>query len=149
MLMATALDRFLEQSEPLQTRTAGLLLRLAPDTDADSGWLEQLLPQLNPVAPVCVDLPENEWRAPEVLAVLARQHAGLAWHGAHEAAPQAGGRLMVALVPAAAPREVRGWIEKLAHWQASHSQAALFFDAPPAAPKAAQEARIIADLMGV
>jgi uncharacterized protein YecE (DUF72 family) len=144
-----AANSFLENAEPVLTRTAGLLLRIAPDTDVDLDWLEHLLNRLSRVAPLCVDLPENEWRDEAALAVLARQGAGLAWHAAHEPAVQAGGRLMVALVPAASPRELRGWIEKLAHWQTPGAQAALIFDAPATAAKAAQEARIIADLMGV
>ena len=148
-LAEKAVNSFLETAEPLFTRTAGLLLRIAPDTDVDLDWLEHLLNRLSRVAPLCVDLPENEWRDEAAFAVLARQGAGLAWHAAHEAAPRAGGGLMVALVPAANPRDLRGWIEKLAHWQTPGAQAALIFDAPATAAKAAQEARIIADLMGV
>ena len=149
VLAEKAVNRFLETAEPLLTRTAGLLLRIAPDIDVDLDWLEQLLNRLSRVAPLCVDLPENEWRDDAALAVLARQGAGLAWHAAHESAPLAGGKLLVALVPAAGPRELRGWIEQLAHWQTPGAQAALIFDAPATAAKAAQEARIIADLMGV
>jgi hypothetical protein len=106
-----------------------------------------LLNQLADIAPLCVDLPAGPWRAPAVHAVLERQGAGLVWHCAVETAPHPGGRLMVALAPPASAREVRRFIERLAQWQGKDALAGLFFDA--GAAKAAQEARIIAELMGV
>jgi uncharacterized protein YecE (DUF72 family) len=158
------LERFLETLEPIAPRTAGLLLRIAPDTDVLPDWFEHFLNRLVDIAPVCVDLPEGPWRAPAVLAVLERQGAGLAWHCARETAPHPGGRLMVALAPPAPAREVRRFIERLAQWQGqdgldrktapafpalppSMAVAGLFFDA--GAAKAALEARLIAELMGV
>jgi len=142
-------EAFLETVEPIAPRTAGLLLRVAPDTPVLLDWFERLLSRLDETAPVCVDLAENEWRDEPVLEALARQGAGLAWHCAHEPAPRPGGRLLVALGPAAAAREVRRWVEQLAQWRTPGAAAGLFFDAPESAAKAAQEARIIAELMGV
>jgi len=144
-----AMNQFLETAEPLFVRTAGLFLRLAPDALVDLDWLEHLLNRLSHIAPLCVDLPENAWRNDAVTAVLTRQNVGMAWHAAREDSPRAGGQLMVALVPSASARELRGWIEKLAQWQTPGAQAALIFDVPASAAKAAQEARIIADLLGV
>jgi len=144
-----ALESFLESMAPIVPRTAGLLLRLAPDTPVFIDWFEHLLNRLAEIAPLCVDLPEHEWRDPEPLEALSRQGAGLAWHCAHEPEPRAGGSLLVALAPAAGARDVRDWIEKLARWQHPGGRAGLFFDLPDAAAKAAQEARIIAELMGV
>lgn len=143
------IETFLDTVEPIALRTAGLLLRVAPDTPVLLDWFEHLLNRLGDIAPLCVDLTENEWRNDPVLEALARQGTGLAWHCAHEPAPQPGGRLMVALAPAAGAREVRRWIEQLAQWRAPGTAAGLFFDAPESAVKAAQEARIIAELMGV
>ena len=142
-----ALAQFLETLGPIAPRLAGLLLRIAPDTDVLPDWFEHFLNRLADVAPLCVDLPEGPWRAPEVCAALQRQGAGLAWHCAREAAPQPGGRLMIALAPPAPAREVRRWIEQLAQWQGKEAVAGLFFEA--GAAKAAQEARLIAELMGV
>ena len=50
-------------------------------------------------------------------------------------------------VPPVLAREVRRYIERLAQWQGQGSFAGLFFEA--GAAKAAQEARLIAELMGV
>jgi len=143
------LDQFLGTYAPIAPRTAGLLLRIAPDTPVFLDWFEHLLNRLVDIAPLCVDLPENEWRDPEPLDALMRQGAGLAWHCAHEPEPRPGGKLLVALGPAASAREMREWIEKIAQWQTADARAGLFFDLPDAAAKAAQEARIIAELMGV
>jgi hypothetical protein len=173
-----ALEKFLETLEPVAPRIAGLLLRVASDADVLPDWLDSFLNRLADIAPVCVDLPEGPWCAPVVHALLAAQGAGLAWHCSPETAPHPGGRLMIARAPPASAREVRRFIERLAQWQgeggvdrktapafvqgmkphsltalspsvngASSTVAGLFFDA--AAVKAAQEARIIAELMGV
>jgi uncharacterized protein YecE (DUF72 family) len=140
-------EEFLETIEPVAARTAGLLLRIGPDTAVLPDWFEQLLSRLAAVAPVCVDLPDGPWRAPAVLALLERQGTGLAWQCARETAPRPGGRLLVALAPAAPAREVRHWIGQLGQWQGPDALAGLFFDA--GAARAAQEARLIAELMGV
>lgn len=142
-----ALTQFLETLEPIAPRIAGLLLHIAPDADVLPDWFEHFLNRLADVAPLCVDLPEGPWRAPTVHAALERQGAGLAWHCARETAPHPGGRLMIALAPPAPAREVRHWIERLAQWQSQDSLAGLFFEA--GAAKAAQEARLLAELMGV
>jgi uncharacterized protein YecE (DUF72 family) len=142
-----ALAQFLETLEPVAPRTAGLLLRIAPDTAVLPDWFEHFLNRLADVAPLCVDLPVGAWRVPVVYAALERQGAGLAWHCAREAAPLPGGRLMVALAPTAPARELRHWIGQLAQWQGQSGLAGLFFESDAA--KAAQEARLIAELMGV
>jgi uncharacterized protein YecE (DUF72 family) len=141
-----ALEEFLNKAGPVAPRIAGLLLRLPADVPLFIDWFEQLLNQLADVAPVCADLPEA-WREPAVHAVLERQGAGRAWHCARETAPHPGGRLLAALAPPAPAREVRRFIERLAQWQSPDTLAGLFFDA--GAAKAAQEARLIAELMGV
>ena len=139
------LEEFLDKAEPIAPRIAGLLLRIKPDTEVLPDPLESLLNGLADIAPVCVDLPDGPWRDSLVNTVLQRQNAGLLWNCAREIVPHPGGRLMIALAPPAPPREVRHWIEQLASWQGS--SAGLFFDADAA--KSAQEARLIAELMGV
>jgi len=140
-----ALEEFLDKAEPITPRIAGLLLRIKPDSEVLPDRLEHLLDGLTDIAPVCVELPDGPWRDPLVYAVLQRQNAGLLWNCAREIAPHPGGRLIIALAPPAPPREVRHWIEQLASWQGS--SAGLYFDA--GAAKTAQEARLIAELMGV
>ena len=143
------IERFLETIEPVAGRLAGLLWRAGADAPADSGAFEELIHRLADIAPLCVDLPDGPWRAPQLLAALARQGAGLAWHCGREPAPHPGGRLMVAYASAAPAREVRRFIEQLAQWQQHDARAGLFFSEPERAAKAAQEARLIAELMGV
>ena len=143
------LETCLDTIEPVAARSAGLLLRIAPDTSVFTDWFEHLLNRLAGIAPVCVDLPPGAWRDEAMLAILDRQGTGLAWHCTRDDAPRLGGRLMVALAAPAGAREVRHWIEKLATWQDGRGIAGLFFDGHEAAAKAAQEARLIAELMWV
>lgn len=142
-----ALAQFLEMLAPVLPRTAGLLWRIATPIDTLPDWFEPFLDRLTELAPLCVDLPEQSWRTPEVDAALARQRAGRAWHCTRDAAPHPGGRLMIAYAPPAPAREVRHWIERLAQWQDADGQAGLFFETN--AVRLAQEARLIAELMGV
>jgi hypothetical protein len=146
-----ALDAFLDGIKPIAPRVAGLLLRIASDTPVWPDGFEHLLGQLADVAPVCTDLPEGGWRDANMLAALDRQGAGLAWHCGSEPAPRAGGGLMVALAPPADARSVRHWIEQLAGWQGHgpEARAGLFFETSERSARSAQEARLIAELMGV
>lgn len=143
------LGQFLETIEPVTSRLAGLLLRIAAGTPVFSDGFEPLLGRLADIAPLCVDLPEGPWRAPEPLAALVRQRAGLAWYCGREPAPHPGGRLLVAFTPPAPARDIRRCIEQLAQWQQHDARAGLFFSEPERAARAAQEARLIAELMGV
>jgi hypothetical protein len=143
------LERFVETIEPVAARLAGLLLRVDGDAAVSAANFELCIGRTATIAPLCVDLPAGPWREPEIFAALARQGAGLAWHCGHEPAPHPGGNLMVALAAPAPAREVRGYVELLAQWQHNGSRAGLFFVEPARAGKAAQEARLIAELMGV
>lgn len=142
------LDSFLDLCEPIAARVAGYLLRVDPDAVTDPDWLESFVHRLVDIAPLCVDLPLS-WRTPLVLAALARQGAGLCWHCALEPEPPPGGRLRLALAPPATPSVTRRYIERLVQWQNQDAQAGLFFTKAPGATKAAYEARLIAELMGV
>lgn len=143
------LDSFLDLCEPIAARVAGNLLRVDSDVDIDPDWLENVVHRLVDIAPLCVDLPPGPWRDPSVLAALTRQGAGLCWHCALEPEPQPGGRLRLALAPPTTPGVTRRYIERLVHWQNRDAQAGLFFTNAPGATKAAYEARLIAELMGV
>jgi uncharacterized protein YecE (DUF72 family) len=143
------LEQFRETIEPVTARLAGLLLRIAAGTRVHPDGFEPLLKRLADIAPLCVDLPDGPWRAPAQLAALARQGAGLAWNCQSEPAPHPGGGMMVALAPPAGAHEVHHYIEQLAQWQQHDARAGLFFVDPERAARAAQEARLIAELMGV
>ena len=143
------LDFFLELCEPIAPRVVGYLLRLAPDTEVESDWLEIFINRLVDIAPLCVDLPQGPWRSPAILSAVTGQGAGLCWHCAAEPEPHAGGHLRLALAPPAGPRVTRRYLERLVQWQDQDAQAGLFFTNGAGAPKAAYEARLIAELMGV
>lgn len=146
---AQALTMSLDTIQPLLPRVAGVLLRVQASTPVFVEEFEHLLNRLGDIVPLCVDLPPGAWRAAAVVEALARQGAGRCWHCAHEPAPAPGGRLLVALAPPGAPRASRQYIEQIAQWQQPGARAGLFFEAAPGAGRAAQEARLIADLMGV
>lgn len=143
------LDSFLELCEPIAPRVAGYLLRVDSDARVEPEWLETFANGLVDIAPLCVDLPQGPWRSEPVLAALTRQGAGLCWHCAAEPEPHAGGHLRLALAPPAGPRVTRRYLERLVQWQDQDAQAGLFFTNGAGAPKAAYEARLIAELMGV
>jgi uncharacterized protein YecE (DUF72 family) len=145
------LGAFLARVAPLAARTAGLVWQIADDAPVSTDWFEPLLNRLARHAPVCVDLPGGEWRAPPQLSILDRQGAGLVWHCQREDTPRPGGGLLVALAPVADARTVRHRIERLAQWQGHHhaARAGLMFEPSAQSAKAAQEARLIAELMGV
>lgn len=143
------LDSFLELCEPIAPRVAGYLLRIAPDVASDPEGLESFINRLVDIAPLSVDLPAGPWRTTATLAALTRQGAGLCWHCGSETEPYPGGRLRIALAPPAAPRAMRQYIERLVQWQGQDAQAGLFFTGSAGAAKAAYEARLIAELMGV
>ena len=148
---AAQLTAFLSMLEPIQPRVAGMLLRVAPDgspgVSLDADWLARAVALIGAAMPVCVDLPPA-WRSPPVLAMLVRAGAGLCWHVQHEPVPQPGGRLLVALGAAGGPKALRDPIGRLADWCQGGGVACLFLDGPGAA-QAAEDARIVAEMLGV
>lgn len=128
--------------EPIRPQIAGLLLR-APAAP-EKAWLATRLAEFSTSFPVCVDLPPAA-RTPELLACLTQHNAGLCWRADTEPEPCAGGKLMVALASSAVPnpKTQRRWLEQLAAWQRDDGLAALFLDDP----KAAQQARLLGELM--
>lgn len=140
--MPVAAPDFLRRVEPIRSQMAGLLLRVPPVPDLSR--LTVRLGELTACFPVCVDLPPD-WRSPDVLGVLTARGAGLCWHADAEPLPVPGGRLMVALSSVREPKAQRHILETLHAWQGKGSAAALFFDDP----EAAQQARLLAELMVV
>ncbi len=130
--------------EPIRPQVTGLLLRITATAAPGPAWLASQLEQLAMVSPMCVDLPVA-WRTPDVLGVLTARGVGLCWHADAEPLPVPGGRLMVALSSVREPKAQRHILETLHAWQGEGSAAALFFDDP----EAAQQARLLAELMVV
>lgn len=127
-------------------RAAGFVL--APHAP-DAGWLSEVLHTLNGIAPVCVDL-DKTWRSESVLSICETAGAGHLWRVGQQAAPNAGGRLLVALCEYVDPALQRGAIETLGAWMdaASDRCAGIFFEGATA-PAAAAQARIIAEMMAI
>ncbi len=132
--------------DPLHASTTGLLLRVPATTAPDRDWLAHALSVLTADKPVCVDLPSDPWRT-QSMALLTDTGAGLCWHADAPAPPHPGGRFMVGLTSGGNAKVLRGHIATLAVWQHGDSLAGLFIEAP-GRPGMAEEARIIAELLG-
>jgi hypothetical protein len=143
------LDDFLRQIGELSDRTAGLLLSMT-HLNIDLAALSSILDIVSPRASVCVELPESLSASSEADALLRNTNAGRCWYPAAEPAPAAGGALMVAISASGDAKAQRQQIELLEHWmQQSGGVAGLFFTGGGRAPKAASQARIIAEMMGI
>jgi uncharacterized protein YecE (DUF72 family) len=142
---SAAVADFAARIAPIRGQVEGALLRLPAATPLDLDWLARVVRQLDAVFPLCVDLPPGAWRAAAQRVVEAG--AGLCWRVA-DPEPAPGGRLRLALAPAASPGILRGWIERLARSADARTVAGLFFEGPGAAP-AAEAARVIAELLAV
>ncbi len=145
---AVAVAHFFDTVAPISAQIAGLSLAL-PAT-ARPGALDELLTLLSHAYPVCLALPPALASSPTI-AELARRHgAGSEWHVDDHSAPTPGGRFLVARMGAGAPRALRAAIDALVAWRGDEGIAGLFFDAPDAqAPGLAEQARTLAELMGV
>ncbi len=117
-----------------------------PELDTD--WLTNALASFSESLPVCVDLPHGRQDDVELLDIIRRHGAGLCWHAGAQPHPVAGGSLVIALSDTDDPSGQRREIEQVLGAAGGAGQAALFFDGPGAA-QCAQQARIIAELMGV
>ena len=133
--------------EPLHGHTVGLLLRPPVAAVPDRDSLAHALSVLTAYKPVCVDLPSAPWRTYEISTLLTDAGAGLCWHADQDPAPQPGGRFMVGLTPGGNAKTLRRQIEALGAWQHDDSMAGLFIR-PPGSARMAEEARIIAEILG-
>lgn len=71
------------------------------------------------------------------------------WFPEREPGPFDGGRFLVARLGQPKPGQLRFVLERLARWMGDARRAALFFDDPKAAAELANEARVMAELMGL
>lgn len=133
--------------EPLRGHIAGMLLRspvaAAPDRDS----LAHALSVLTAYKPVCVDMPSDLWHTAAISTLLADAAAGQCWHADKTPAPQPGGQFMVGLTAGGNAKILRRQIEALGAWQRDTSVAGLFIQ-PPGNARMAEEARIIAEILG-
>jgi len=142
-----ALDEFIARAAPLKTQLIGWLLRPDAAADPDAAWLAGVLARLRAVAPVCLDA-AGAWRDPAIERVRVAEGAGRCWRPASDPAPAADGELLVCLAAEAAPRAQRRLLEDINKWQSGRRVAGLYFEGPNA-PAQAEQARVLAELMGV
>ena len=155
VLVSTSLSRFekkLEEFiylvEPIRRQVSGLLMTNVVDTKPDLGLLETKLTILNNYKPVCVDTDPGQIKN-DIDALLVQSNTGVCWHTDREPSPRPGGRLLVAITQKTDPKEQRCILDTMAKWQEGQAIAGLFFDNSKHAAKQAQQARILAELMGV
>ncbi|MHB8454311.1 MAG: DUF72 domain-containing protein [Acidiferrobacterales bacterium] len=144
--LRSALDEFRKTVAQVRAQTAGILVRVSASAASDLDWFSKLLQSLAADLPVCADLPATHRRTTEALQILDSAGAGLCWHLDHEKGPRPGGRFLVGRSSSAEPEKLRRMIDAVTLWRTPDSAAGLFFDGENA-PRAAQDARIIAELL--
>jgi len=147
----TGIDRsrvqaHLDLCDLLQPRLAARLWR-APRPLPKVDWWRARLDIIGNALPLCVDL---GGQAPEVAlaALLDEREISRCWHPLDESRPQAPGRYLVALMGNADLKTLRTVIEALVQWRGNERGAGLFLEATAQAPELAQQARVIAELLG-
>lgn len=152
-LMPDSSSRLESALERLQWLAAGLgeqlgawLLRLDARALAADDW-RPLLSKLGKLAPLCLDAGGLEL-SPEWQALCEDLYISRCWRPEIEPAPAPQGRLLVALTSETDGREQRRIIDALAAWMGESRQAILLFEGA-AAPVAARQARMVAELLGV
>jgi len=143
---AGALAAFIARMAALKGQLAGWLLA-PPAGSVDARWFGATLDRLNAIAPVCVDL-GGRANDPAIERVRIAHRAGRCWRPAQEPAPAADGELLVCFATEGAPRGQRRLLEDINKWQAQRRAAGLFFEGPNAAAQA-EQARVLAELMGI
>lgn len=131
----------LQTLAPLAARSAGILWR-PPSVGASA------LALLNAFAPVSIDLPPAAIDE-ELAAALARHDAGFCWHVSGASLPRAGGKLTIALMEHGDARALRRVLETLAAHTRTHAAAGVFFTDPTRSATLAEQARVLAELMGI
>ncbi len=142
-------EEFLKQIGELSGRIAGLFLSMK-NLEIDIEGLTSILEMASKHMSVCADLPEDLQESSEVAELMSRINSAQCWYPEAEPAPGVGGSLMVAISDSQDAKEQRRQIELLEDWmKRSGGVAGLFFSGGASAPKAASQARIIAEMMGI
>lgn len=145
---AAAVARFLDTVTPIGPQIAGL--SLAVPAAVEPAALDALLALVAHVHPVCLDLSPAQAASPALRAVAQRHGAASGWRVDEHSLPAAGGRFLIARMAGGDPRALRRAVDALVAWRGAEGVAALVFDAPDAtAPRLAEQARTLAELMGV
>ena len=144
------LTTFLSLIAPLRMVTAALFLRITPTEDINFEWLRSLCEVLSEYKPLCIDLP-RPWQGQAITALLHQYDVSLCWHADVAPLPQESGQFLLTLSQQRDPRALQRILAQLAQWQGTHTTgaSALFFDAAFNVPQCAQQARVLAELMGV
>lgn len=135
---------FAARLAPLGERVAGVLWRVAVNDPAGGSALPRAAQAMASQFRACVEW-QGSAMSPEWVEMFTRSGLGMAWMPASAAEPIAAGRLVVALVNETEPRAQRAVLERLVAVQATDRSVAAFF----ATPAQAQQARTLAELMGV
>jgi len=138
---------FAERAAPLAARTAAWMLRVDAQSAPDAAWLTQACAVAGEHAPLCVDLPAGPWGDAALADVVRGAGAALCWHPGESLAPAEGGRFLVATLGDADLKALRWVIQTLGHWMGETRGAALFFEHVASAPRLAEQARILAELL--
>lgn len=117
--------------EPLWPRVAAFVLKTG--TRMPPRGIEALLDR-----PCCLEAEAPEW--PELSRI---------WLPNHAAEPHPGGSFLVALMSQPEAGQMRFVLERLGRWMGGGRGAALFFDNPKRSAELANEARMLAELMGL
>lgn len=117
--------------EPIWPRISAVVLKtgddLAPDRIRDL-----------PGFPCCLDS-----------ALPGQPDLSRVWFPDRESEPYNGGRFLVAVVGQRKPGELRSVLERIGRWMGAKRNAALFFADPKTSADDANEARVLAELMGL
>lgn len=137
-----AVGEFMTQLTPLARQVAGCLVRC----DLARWDMAALTATVDTVAahyPVCVEWPQHEPRP----VIATSRELGSVWDADREDGPMHGGSLLIARSAGGNPRALRAVLEKIA--AANAKQGALFIKPSPQAMRVAQQARSLAEMMGI
>jgi hypothetical protein len=140
-------EQFFQQAQPIREQTVGLYLQLVQQPP-DMTWLRELFSVITSYLPLCIALPAV-WQTEEAMVLLQEYKVGQCWFP-DEAGdmPEQWGQWMMAISETSGPKQLRSIIERFSPVLDKHIEAGLFLRGKNA-PEAAEQARIIADLLVV
>jgi hypothetical protein len=147
--LSAGVNAFAERAAPLAARTAAWMLRVDAHSAPHAAWLAEICAAAGEHAPLCVDLPAGAWRDGAPADIVRDGDTALCWHPGESLAPAEGGRFLVAMLGDADLKALRWVVETLGQWMGEARGAALFFEHLGSAPRLAEQARILAELLEV
>lgn len=141
-----SLQNFINELAPLASRIGGFLFSTGDDGEDGVRLLKSKVELLQPLGPLCMDLTGGSEIPASLLDVIQEYNIGLCWHPDRHDAPRPGGALLLALSSEDDAKGQRQLIESLEQWmQQSNGLAGLFLESPDAA----NQARIVAEMLGI